>query len=119
MLGSGLSFLTPDLPLNYQHFSGECSDSELISTTVTKDEFSCLKKCHETGNCSWITFVPDVHCLLMTDCNKLDATLCPSCVSGQKECSVPTPTCFVEGECEGEKDSNRVATVGAAFWDHG
>ena len=86
-------------------FLGECSDSFLLKTIRTKDKFSCLQKCQENKkeNCSWITFAPDAHCLLLAECGNLNETLCPTCISGQKECLIPKPNCLVNGDCEGMK----------------
>ena len=81
---------------------GECTNSTLLSFQTTTDQYECLDNCKSQANCTWFTFKLETKvCLLFETCGNVDATLCPQCVSGQRECSPPEPICWVQGYCHG------------------
>ena len=81
---------------------GECTNSTLLSFQTTTDQYECLDICKSQANCTWFTFKLETKvCLLFETCGNVDATLCPQCVSGQRECSPPEPICWVQGYCHG------------------
>ena len=89
---------------DYQCFvPGECMFSQHIEIVVSKDEFQCLESCQNNVNCTWFTFYPDDYgtCQLFASCGKIDDTLCPLCKTGQKECTIPEPVCWIQGHCLG------------------
>ena len=80
--------------------SGECTYSQGLDILPSKDEFQCLDNCHQNANCTWFSFFPDsLACHLMSNCQSIADTFCPHCISGQRECDNPAPTCFVNGWC--------------------
>ena len=89
---------------DYQCFvPGECIFSQHIDILASKDEFQCLELCQNNVNCTWFTFYPDdsASCQLFATCGSISDTLCPQCITGQKECSSPEPVCWVQGHCLG------------------
>ena len=81
---------------------GECTNSTLLSFQTTTDQYECLNICKSQAKCTWFTFKLETKvCLLFETCGNVDATLCPQCVSGQRECSPPEPICWVQGYCHG------------------
>ena len=88
---------------DYQCFvAGECTFGQQVDVLESADELQCLTICQATANCTWFTFFPNSEsCELFSSCGTVDDTLCPECISGQKECSIPEPTCWVQGNCHG------------------
>ena len=81
---------------------GECIFSQSIGIFSSKDEIQCLEMCQNNVNCTWFTFYPETEiCQLFVSCGSIDDKLCPICITGQKECSIPEPVCWVEGVCLG------------------
>ena len=90
---------------NYQCFvPGECIFSQHINIVVSKDEVQCLQLCKNNLNCTWFTFYPDDFgsCQLFSNCESIDDSQCPLCITGQEECSIPEPVCWVQGHCLGK-----------------
>ena len=81
---------------------GECIFSQNIDILAAKEEIQCLEMCQNNVNCTWFTFYPETDiCQLFVSCGSIDDTYCPLCTTGQKECSIPEPVCWVEGLCLG------------------
>ena len=81
---------------------GECIFSQSIGILPSKDKIQCLELCQNHVNCNWFTFYPETEiCQLFVSCGSIDDKLCPICITGQKECSIPEPVCWVEGVCLG------------------
>ena len=81
---------------------GECNNGQLLSVQATANEFKCLDICQLNRNCAWFSFNPESgSCLLFASCLNFDESLCPLCVNGQKECTIPEPICQTEGFCLG------------------
>jgi hypothetical protein len=77
---------------------GECTNSQGLDILPSVDEFQCLESCQENTNCTWFSFFPDSNfCQTFSSCKNVDETLCPNCISGQRECENLAPTCFVQG----------------------
>ena len=89
---------------DYQCFvPGECIFSQQIDIVASKDEFQCLELCQNNANCTWFTFYPDNSgsCQLFASCGAISDTLCPLCITGQNECSLTKPVCWIQGDCLG------------------
>jgi hypothetical protein len=88
---------------DYQCFvPGECILSQHIDLVASTDEVQCLKMCQSTMDCTWFTFYPETgSCQLFANCAIIDDTQCPLCKTGQAECSIPGPVCWVKGHCLG------------------
>ena len=81
---------------------GECIFSQNFDILAAKEEIQCLEMCQNNANCTWFTFYPETDiCQLFVSCGSIDDTYCPLCTTGQKECSIPEPVCWVEGLCLG------------------
>ena len=81
---------------------GECTNGILLAAQTTANEYECLDFCKSLANCTWFTFYPESNaCFLYENCESIDEALCSECLSGQKECSAPEPTCWVQGYCHG------------------
>ena len=77
-------------------------DSHQLEAHLVSNEVDCLTKCKDKGpDCAWFSFLPEFGlCQLLANCSRLDATECPDCISGERECSVgppPEPECWIEG----------------------
>ncbi len=78
--------------------SGECTNGSKITILHSKNEIQCLRSCQQNDNCTWFTFFRDSNfCHLLSSCESTKDTVCPNCISGQRECENPTPICFVQG----------------------
>ena len=78
--------------------SGECTFSQHLELFTSKDEFECLGSCKTNSNCTWFTYYPaSSSCQLFSNCKNVDDAFCTDCQSGQKECQVPEPVCWVQG----------------------
>ena len=88
---------------DYQCFvPGECIFSQNFDILAAKEEIQCLELCQNNDNCTWFTFYPETNiCQLFDSCGSIDDKKCPLCKTGQKECSIPDPVCWVEGLCLG------------------
>jgi len=83
--------------------SGEYINSQFIDITISQNENQCLSVCKENSNCSCFTYLPSsASCIIFYTCGEIDATNCSECISGERECTVPEPICFVQGVCHGD-----------------
>ncbi len=80
---------------------GECISSQEINIVPSQDEFQCNQECKESSKCAWYTFFPDSNaCHLLSSCGSIEDTYCQNCISGQKECDIPKPVCFAQGNID-------------------
>ena len=69
---------------------GECTNGTLLTPQSSSNEYECLDTCKSKTNCTWFTFYPaSKACFLFETSGSLVEALCPLCLSGQKECTVP------------------------------
>jgi hypothetical protein len=69
---------------------------------IRKNKISLLKGQQSNGTCTWFTYYPESgYCQLLGSCTNLNEVSCSTCSSGQVECQVTEPKCWIAGECDG------------------
>ncbi len=90
-------------PVNGQdvcHVQGECQEGYQLQSLGASSYFDCQSKCQDTDDCNYFTFYDsNDFCKLLYNCTSVDASLCPQCFTGEKDCE--TSICSQPGECQG------------------
>ena len=82
--------------------AGVCDESFHLDASYVDDEFECLEQCKANNNCNWFSYSPQLaFCELLHNCSVLSIPECPDCLSGQVDCKIPEPQCWVQGQCKG------------------
>ena len=67
---------------------GMCNGVNFLIEKVT-DMNECILLCLSSHNGKWSAYNPDNNnCWLFIDCPEIDTSICPNCVTNQRECDI-------------------------------
>jgi len=91
------SLVLSDVALNYYttvdytgsgcFIRGVQCHGNLVSISISADEYECLSACIDNINCNWFQFETQINiCYLLENCDSFDQD-CPNCIIGSRNCS--------------------------------
>ena len=83
------------------NISGQCSDSTFLLISTATDVKNCLKFCHDTPRCSWVTFMSNSNlCIAFASCDNI-SNVCQDCSTSKIDCLEAEKKCGAPGKCLG------------------
>ena len=88
-----------EMALTFQcNIPGQCINSFYIGALQVQHVNQCIEACRTRQDCFWSSINPVFGtCNLYSDCNVIEDTDCPSCLTNEKGCA--NIQCNIQGAC--------------------